>query len=337
MPLQHFTLPIDPMKMPTRILSRQVNNAFKKHPEIVGLSITIDSATTTEFWSALKTILNEMVADITLKQFAMTFKHNDSKHDFTPVLQAEFLQNIEMLCIEGPISGTCFENLQQQLVNLKKLSSLSLTTSQLELMHIVPLMQKMPHQLKTLDLSWNPIKLSNDNEYFQDFWKAIQKSKLKSLTLTSIGSAECGYLESVLPNIYRLFKLTLISNPLLKTPDLTKLTCSMKKNPYLSIRVEDMMGYFKCSEEKKALDDISAQNATLSLQKITSVSIAELFLQGEITPMELYTLPPIVVSQLPLSDNDKVPILSRYKLQQAISALSLNETENDSPCVRPSL
>jgi len=335
--IQHIALQINTTDELSSESTKLINNTFKKTPEIVGLSLTVQGATTELFWQKLKNKLSQMLDGVMLRQFAVNFENSDTHHDLSPILELGSLQQVEMLCIDGFVSSSFLSKLKEQLCQYPCLTNLSLTSGDLDGTQALTLMQPIPPQLRTLDMSWNPIKLSNENSSFQNFWKTIRKSNLSSLTLSSVSSAECDYFISALPQIYRTFKLKLISSPELKTSDLTKLTACMRDNAYLSITIEDIMGFFEDSKEKLALDTLADQNNQSSLQKILGLNIANRYLRGEIAPIELCNLPKSVVSHLPLSKENKAPILSRYELLQAISSLSLDETNDPVSFRRPSL
>lgn len=310
--------PSSPNPMASFALLREqigANSAFN------GIHLKVAKGANAAFWQRLKQELLQLNTLREIQHFSLSLALDETPQDFSTIMDLPFWQTLGSLCLDGPLSVGCQRQLVERLNTQTNLTFLSATTAMIDSVMAKALIEKLPQSVQQCDLSWNYIDAQNNQqEEFTNFCKAVRESRLLKLGLSLGGTVECTVAGSALHNTKRMFTLTAQSTPSMLSSDLDHLIQAMNVNPYLSIDLQDDLGYVNDAHKKAALEDLAKQNKTPSLLNLTLLNLSVLLTENAIeTDLVAECLPLDCIVRLPIDNSAKSSLIARKDQLRAIT------------------
>ncbi|MGE3318009.1 MAG: hypothetical protein AB7I18_01825 [Candidatus Berkiella sp.] len=299
---RYLSLQLTPTSQNPMAGFQAIREQIAEDPNFTGIYIRVEKGASIQFWQVLKQELHELNNLVKIQHFALGLALDSAPQDFSVLMDLPFWPTLGALTIDGPMSVVCQEQLVNQLATQAQLTILSITTAMFNSAMATKLVRNLPQGVENVDLSWNHIKVDQENA-FAAFCQAVSESRLVKLGLDFKGTAECSAMGAMLAILQRKFMLTVQAAPSMSSADLEYFVKAMAANPYLTVDFQDCLSFINDQQKVAALVKLTNQNKTPSLLNLALLRLGELLNEQGIESDEVAAfVPDECISRLTITD-----------------------------------
>jgi hypothetical protein len=296
---ESLTRTINPLERTPFDGLNDIANEFAANEALGGLVIWIDNSGDAAFWIELAQTLQNQFSNIKLDQL-MIKVDSEIRQDMSQLFQSNFFQTLQNIAISSNLTvesyslfldslksnshlvacsldSMCFNldnisGLLQSIDCANNVKTLSLTSAGLPAECATQIISNLPFCVKALDLTENPITLTQDN--VEAFVKALNDTHLHSLSLSSMTDKCVNALKYVLlknPNL----QLNLTVNAELNKKGIAALYKFVTQSHAARVSIYDPIEYLSECSKVQALNAICEERAFPTLQALAARAVAK--------------------------------------------------------------